>query len=191
MYLLTVSTVRIPNLKEHVRVVIGVLAEVKSGVVHDVALLHDVCTHGHVPPSSILTDGLQTDIEVWVCCSGEALKHTLLSKEQGADVNGEYRALLLGILLVKLDVFGEEVEGLGLVLENLEDALAARDDDDIKVLELVIGIVVVHVGLDGEALNRGHGGRRTNELAVKGLAGYTLSTTAQLGCTSTEDAHAR
>ena len=57
----------------HLRVVVGVLAQVKAGVVDNVALLHDIRTLGHVPPSRVLTDGLETDIVVWVGCSGKAL----------------------------------------------------------------------------------------------------------------------
>jgi hypothetical protein len=85
-------------------------------------------------------------------------------------------ALLFGVLLVKLDVFGEEVEGLSLTLEDIKDTLAAGDDDDIEVLKFVVGITVVHVGLDGEALDRRHGRRRTHELTVECFAGYQMST---------------
>ena len=57
-------------------------------------------------------------------------------------------ALLGRVLLLELDVLGQEVERLGLVLEHLEDTLAAGDDDDVEVLNLVVGVLVVHVGLD-------------------------------------------
>jgi len=155
----------------HIRILVRILAQIKAGIVYHVALLHDVGAHGHVTSRSILADGLQADVVVWVGGSGKTLKHALLGQEQGTDVDGENGAFFDGILLVELDVLGEQMEGLGLVLEHLEDAVAARDNDDIKIVELGIGIVVVHVGLDGEALDRRHGGGGADELAVEGLAG--------------------
>ena len=65
----------------HLRVVVGVLAQVEAGVVDYITLLHDVRTLGHVSPSRVLTDCLETDIVVWVGCSGKAFEHTLLSKK--------------------------------------------------------------------------------------------------------------
>jgi len=162
------------GLCDDVRILVRILAQIKAGIVYHVALLHDVGAHGHVTSRSILADGLQADVVVWVGGSGKTLKHALLGQEQGTDVDGENGAFFDGILLVELDVLGEQMEGLGLVLEHLEDAVAARDNDDIKIVELGIGIVVVHVGLDGEALDRRHGGGGADELAVEGLAGLVL-----------------
>jgi hypothetical protein len=125
----------------HLRVIIGVLAQVEAGVVDNVTLLHDVCTLGHVSPSRVLTDGLETDIVVWVGCSGKPLEHTLLSKEQGTDVDGKDGALFAGTLLLKLDVLGEETERLRLVFEDFKDAFTTRDDDDVKVLKLIVGVL--------------------------------------------------
>lgn len=154
------------------RVVVGVLAQIKSSIVYNVSLLHNVGTHGHVSPRSVLADCLKADIVVGVGCSGEALEHALLGKKQGADVDSEDGAFFGGALLMELDVLGEEIEGLRLILEHVEDALAARDDDDIEVLKLVVGVFVVHVGLDGEALDRRHGSSCADELALESLAGW-------------------
>jgi hypothetical protein len=65
----------------------------------------------------------------------------LLSKEQGTDVDGKDGALLAGTLLLKLDVLGEEIERLRLVLEDLKDTLTTGDDDDVKVLKLIVGVL--------------------------------------------------
>jgi hypothetical protein len=157
----------------HLRIVVRVLAQVESSVVDDVSLLHHVGAHRHVAPSGILTDGLQAHVVVRVGCSGEALEHALLSKEQGGDVDGEDGAFFGGILLLKLNVLGEEVEGLGLVLEDIEDTLASGDDDDVEVLELVVGVLVVHVGLDSETLDGGHGRCGAHELTLESPAGWT------------------
>jgi hypothetical protein len=127
--------------KAYLRVVIGVLAQVEAGVVNNVTLLHDIRTLRHVSPSRILTDGLEADIVVWVGCSGKAFKHTLLSKEQGADVDGKDSALFAGTLLLKLDILGKEAERLRLVLENLKDTLTTRDNEDVEVLKLVVGVL--------------------------------------------------
>jgi hypothetical protein len=129
------------QLGAYLRVVVGVLAEVEAGVVDNVTLLHDVRTLRHVASSRILADGLETDIVVWVGCGGKALEHALLSKEQGTDVDGEDGTLFAGILLLKLDILGEETERLRLVLEDLKDPLTTRDNDDVEVLELVVGIL--------------------------------------------------
>ena len=125
----------------YLRVVVGVLAQVEASVVDNVSLLHDVCAHGHVAPSGVLADGLQADIVVWMGCSGKALEHALLSKEQGTDIDGEDGALFGGVLLLELDVLGKEVQRLRLVLEHIKDSFTTGYDDDVKVLEFVVGIL--------------------------------------------------
>jgi hypothetical protein len=65
----------------------------------------------------------------------------LLSKEQGTDVDGKDGALFAGTLLLKLDILGEETERLRLVLEDLKDTLTTGDDDDVKVLKLIVGVL--------------------------------------------------
>ena len=127
--------------RAYLRVVVGVLAQVEAGVVDNVSLLHDICAHRHVAPSSILADGLQADIVVWMGCGGKALEHALLSKEQGTDVDCEDGTLFGWVLLLKFNILGEEVQRLRLVLEHVENTLTTRNDDDVKVLKLVIGIL--------------------------------------------------
>lgn len=74
-------------------------------------------------------------------CSGKALEHTLLSEEQGTDVDGEDGAFFAGTLLLELDVLGKEAERLGLILEDLKDTLTTGDNDDVKVLKFVVGVL--------------------------------------------------
>lgn len=74
-------------------------------------------------------------------CSGKALEHALLSEEQSTDVDGEDGALFAGTLLLELDVLGEEAKRLRLVLEDLKDTLTTGNNDDVKVLKLVVGIL--------------------------------------------------
>ena len=42
---------------------------------------------------------------------------------------------------MKLDVLGEESERLRLVLEDLKDTLTNGNDDNVKVLKLVVGVL--------------------------------------------------
>lgn len=42
---------------------------------------------------------------------------------------------------MKLDVLGEESERLRLVLEDLKDTLTTGNDDNVKVLKLVVGVL--------------------------------------------------
>lgn len=88
-----------------------------------------------------MTDGLETDVVVWVGCSGKALEHALLSEEQSTDVDGEDGALFAGTLLLELDVLGEEAKRLRLVLEDLKDTLTTGNNDDVKVFKLVVGVL--------------------------------------------------
>jgi hypothetical protein len=123
------------------RVFLGVLAKIKASIVDYISLLHDIGPHGHVTPGRVLTDGLKADVVVWMGCSSEALEHTLLSKEQGTHIDGEDGALFDGVLLLKLDVLGEEVQGLRLVLEHVKHALTTGDDDDIEIFEFIVGVL--------------------------------------------------
>lgn len=123
------------------RVLLRVFTQVEASVVDDVSLLHDIGPHGHVPPGRVLTDGLEADVVVGVSCSSEALEHALLSKEQGTHIDGEDGAFFDGVLLLKLDVLGEEVQGLRFILEHLEHTLTTGNDDDIEIIELVVGIL--------------------------------------------------
>lgn len=133
------------------------LAQVEPSIVDDVALFHDVGTHGKITSRGVLTDLLKASVVVGVGSGSEAFEHALLGEEKSANVHGENGALLGRILLLEVNVLCEETKRLGFVLEHVEDALAAWNDDDIKVLQLLIGVVVVHVGLDGEALDGRHG----------------------------------
>ena len=133
------------------------LAKIEPSIVDDVALLQDIGAHGEVTSGRLLADLLKAGVVVWVGGGRKALKHALLSQQERADVDSEDGALLVRVLLLELGVLGEEAKRLRLLLEDLEDALAAGDDDDIKVPDLGVGVLVVHVGLDGETLDRGHG----------------------------------
>lgn len=137
---------------------IGIFTQIESRVVDHVSLLHNIRTHREIAGRCVLADCLKTGIVIGVGGGSEALKHALLSEKERANVDGEDGALFGGILLLELDVLGEEIEGLRVVLEDLEDALTAGDDDDIEVLNLVVRILIVHIGLDGEALDGGHCG---------------------------------
>jgi hypothetical protein len=156
------------------RVVIRILAQIESSVVHNVSLLHDIGTHRHVSLRGILAQGLKTYIVVWVRGGGKTLEHALLSQQEGADIDGEDCTLLCRVLLLELDIFGEQIEGLALVLEDLEDTLSTRHDENVEVLKLVVGILVIHISFDGETLDRGHSSRGADKLALEGLAGFSV-----------------
>jgi hypothetical protein len=146
------------------------LAQIEPSIVDHVTLLHDIGAHGEVAGRSLLADLLKAGVVVGMGSGSKTLKHALLGEEERTDVDGEDGALLRGALLLELDIFGEKTKRLGLVLEHVEDTLAAGNNDDVKVLELVVGVLVVHVGLDGEALDGRHGSRGARELDLERLA---------------------
>ena len=64
----------------------------------------------------------------------------------------------------------EQLAGFeGGIFEHRVDAAAARDDQDVVVIEVFVRIQVVHVGFNGEAGGGGDGGRGGGEGAFEGF----------------------
>jgi hypothetical protein len=81
----------------------------------------------------------------------EATENALLGQEVGPSADGEQRALAGRVALLKLRVGSDEAEGLGLLLYDLF-SVAAEDDEDIEVVEALVGLLPRALGANDDAL---------------------------------------
>lgn len=80
-------------------------------------------------------------------------------------------SLASGVLLLSLAVSRNQVEGLGLVLQH-GVGVAAEDDDDIKVLETLVSLLVGDLGADDDARVAQNFGLGTGNGDFEGLGFY-------------------
>lgn len=81
---------------------------------------------------------------------GEAGEDALLGKEERAGADGEKGALVGGVLLLQLGEGSDEGERLGVSLDDLV-AVAADDDENVKVAEALVGLLEGDLGANGDA----------------------------------------
>lgn len=76
-----------------------------------------------------------------------------------------------GVLLLNLLVGGDEVEGLSIGFENVV-VVAAEDNDNVKVLEALVGLLEGDLGADDDASPRENLRLSSGDGDVEGLGGY-------------------
>jgi hypothetical protein len=117
---------------------------------------------------SCLAQLLELDDVVRVGGGGQAQQDALVGQEQRAGADAHESALLGGVILLQLGEGADEVERLGLLLEN-GGAVAARDDEHIVVLQLLVGLLPAELALDERALGREDVGLSACQGDLKGL----------------------
>ena len=147
----------------NVRVLIRVLAQIKSRVVDDVALagVHDVGAGSQGQAGGVLARVFELEDVLWGGGGGEAAEEAGLREEEGRGGDGEEGAFAGGVGGLELGEFlhqrvgpggggvggGEEGQGAG----------AAGDDEDVVVFQGGEGFFVVNVGAEGGAGGCGEG----------------------------------
>lgn len=110
---------------------------------------------------------MQTDMRVRLCTEG--VSNPVLFPPQLDQLTGY--SLASGILLLNLAVGGDEVERLGLGLDDSVD-VAADDNDDVKVIEALVGLLVGNLGTDDDTRVGEHLGLGSSNGNVEGFGGY-------------------
>ncbi len=134
---------------------IGVLIlvpELEAQVIHHIpGVLDDVGVFAHEPDHGVAAQVLELGNVIGVGGGSEAAQNALLRQEEGAGADGEQCALAGGVVLLELRIGRDEAKRLCLVLEDLVD-IAAEDDEDIKVVEALVGLLPGALGSNDDAL---------------------------------------
>lgn len=132
--------------------VLVLVVEVETEVVDNISsVFNDIGTFLEVLGSGITADVLKSGHSVGVGGSGEARQDALLAKEERASADGEDGSLASRVALLELREVGDETEGFGLLGDNLL-RVTTDDDEDIKVLEAFMGLLVVDLRADDSTL---------------------------------------
>jgi len=131
------------------------IAQVEPQVIDHVSLFHEIAAFCQLLLRTGTADILELCVEIGVCGGRQAIEDALLSEEEGAGVDGEESSFLLWIFLLDVGVGLDEVERLGLLfIPDDVFGVAARDDDDVELVETVLGFIVTHVRTETGTLGR-------------------------------------
>lgn len=119
-----------------------------------------------VASSSVTADILELGYIIGVGGGSEAREDTLAGEEERAGANGEDGSLPGGILLLQLREVIDEAEGFGFLRKDLL-GVASKDDEDVKVLKTLMGILEGDLGVNHDALVGEHLGLRTSNGDLK------------------------
>ena len=100
----------------------------------------------------------------------EPLQDPRVPEEEGAGADAHERALFGGVLLLHGREGFDEGDGLAAGFEDL-GAVAAGDDEHVVVFDVLVGVVVVHVGFDDDALGGGGAGLGRDDGDFEGFGG--------------------
>lgn len=155
--------------------VLILIADVEAKVVDDVAgVLKHIGALLEVASSSIAALVLELGHVVGVAGGRKARENAFAGKEEGAPGDGQDSSLSAGITLLELGKVVDETERLGI---GLEDRLrvAAEDDENVKVLEAVVGLLEGNLRTDNGTLLRENLGFISDNGDFKGFAGCGAS----------------
>jgi hypothetical protein len=154
-------------------VLVEVLAQVKAGIVDYIALFHHVGALEIAKLGSLDAHVLESGVVVGVGGGTESLQDARFGEEERASADGEEGTLLAGILLLQLGVGFDEVHGLGVGLEDGLDA-SAGDDEDVVVLNVLMGVIKVDVSFECGPLSRFYTLRGSSNGEFKGFGGCCM-----------------
>lgn len=103
-----------------------------------------------------------------MCGGREAGENALLGQEKSTSADGEDGSLAGRVPLLELGEVGDEAEGLELLVEDLL-GVAADDDEEVKVLEAVMGVLVGNLGANDDTLSGDDLGLGADDGNLKGL----------------------
>ena len=132
--------------------VLVLVAEVKAKVVDHVSgVLNDVGTLSEVAGGSLAAEDLKLGHVVGVGRGRQAREDILAGKEERACADREDCTLAGRVLFLKLGKVVDETERLGLLVQDLL-RVAAEDDENVKLLEAVVGLLEGDLRADEDAL---------------------------------------
>ena len=141
-------------LGQNKRILLLILAQLETGIINDVILLHHIRLLQLTPPRRILADNLHLGVVIRVRGGRQPLQHARGAQDQAPRADGHERALFGRVGGLQLAEGFEERDGLGglgAVGDDAVDAFwgAAGDDEHVVFFEVVVGVGVVDVGFDG------------------------------------------
>lgn len=152
--------------------VLVLVTEVESEVVDDVACVLDhVGALLEVARSSITAQILEASQVVGVGSRRETREDALLRQEERTGADRQDGTLAGGVLLLQLGEVADESEGLVLLLKDLS-AVASKDDENVKLFEAFVGLLVRDLGADDDALLREHLGLGTGGGDLESLGSW-------------------
>lgn len=159
------------------------VSEVKAEVVDNISgVFHDVGALLEVASSSLAAENLKFSHVVDVGGGRKAGEDALAGKEERAGANGQNGSFTARVLLLQLGKIINETKRLGFFLENLL-SIAAEDDEDVKVLEALMGLLKGDLRADNGALARHDLGLLTSNGDIEGLGSCTREQMS-VGCRS-------
>lgn len=141
-------------LGQNKRILLLILAQLETGVINHIILLHHIRLLQLAPPRRILADNLHLGVVIRVRGGRQTLQHAGSAQDQTPRADGHERALFGGVGGLEFAEGFEEgnwLGGLGAVVDDAVDAFggAAGDDEHVVFLEVVVRVRVVDVGFDG------------------------------------------
>ena len=100
----------------------------------------------------------------------EAREDALMGQEMRPGADGEQCALTARVVLLELGIGRDEVERLSLLLDNIVRA-TADNDEDIEVVETLVGLLPGGLGSNDDALFGQHLGLAGSNGDFEGLGG--------------------
>ena len=148
--------------------VLVLVTNVEPQVVYDISgVLNHVGALAEVTDSSLAAQVLELDDVVRVGCRRETGEDALVGEHEGAGADGQQGALARGVSLLELGKGVDELEGLGLLLDDGLD-IAAEDDENVEIGQALVGLLPGHLRADENALVREDFGLAGGNGALKG-----------------------
>ena len=155
------------RLAADVRVLV-LVADIESKVVHNVSgIFDDVGSLLHITDCGVAAEVLEGSHVVGVGGGGQARENSELGEEEGSGADGQKGTLSGRVVLLELGKCSDDGHGLGLALQNAI-AVTANDNEDIELLQALVGFLEGDLGVNYDALVGDNLGLGTSNGAVKG-----------------------
>lgn len=105
---------------------------------------------------------------------GQALQDPRLCEEQAAGANGHECPFLAGVGDLQFREGRDQGKWFGLGFEDFVDAIAAGDDEDVILGEVLVGSSKVDIGFDSQAGGRADAGGRGGDGDFEGLGACSI-----------------
>jgi len=131
------------------RVLLQLVPQIETRVVDHVVLLHDVRLLEVAVARRFFADDLHLRVVIRVRGRGQTLQETGLGEDQGAGADGHQGAFFGWVGELELCEGADQIDGLAAFCEQVVDAPAAGDDEDLD-REGVRGQYKCHNGMEGK-----------------------------------------
>jgi hypothetical protein len=149
--------------------VLVLVAELVAEVVHHIAgVLYDVGMLAQVSDHGVAAQELELGEKVGMGRGSKAGEDALLGQQQRPGADRKQCALAAGVLPLEVRIGRDEAERLGLLLQGLVD-VTADDDEDVKVVKAVPGLLPRALRANDDALLRKDRGFAGGDGDLEGL----------------------